>query len=149
MARKRSAKNPWHGCDGFAGIPKFIMRSEEYLSLSSNALRLLLEAAYQYNSKNNGNISFSYSDMKHRGYSSKSTLFRARDELFDKGFLEITRAGYAGIEGKRQCTLFALTYYPIDDIPNAKLDCKPTNKPSRPSAKWKIRGPKMKPMAKK
>ncbi len=57
--------------------------------------------------------------------------------------------GYPGVEGKRQCTLFALTYYPIDDIPHVKLDCEPTNKPSRPSSKWKTPGPRMRPIDKR
>ncbi len=136
-SRKKHTKNPWNGSGGFAGIPKFIMSSEDYLNLKGSELRLLMDAAFQFNGRNNGNLSFAYSDMKKRGFTSKATLERARKGLENKGFLEITRVGFAGVAGKRQCTLYALTYYPINDIPRVALDCEPTNKPSRGQRSWK------------
>lgn len=119
----------WFGPKGFFALPRDLMDMEDYQKLTSVESRLLQEAMYQYNGSNNGNLSFAYSDMKHRGFNSKSSLERARLGLVNKGFLQITRQGYSGKEGRRLCTLYAITWIPVQEISGIVLDVPPTKTP--------------------
>lgn len=53
---------------------------------------------------------------KDRRWKSKDTLYKARDELVEKGLIEQTRQG-----GKHRCNLYAITWESIDDC-KGKLD---------------------------
>jgi len=80
----------------------------------------MLDLYGQYKGSNNGDFAMAWSMMKKRGWRSKDTLYRARDELIDNGFVIQTRQG-----GKHQCSLYAITWQPIDEC-NGKLDCPST-----------------------
>ena len=54
--------------------------------------------------------------MSARGWKSKDTLYRARDELIENGMILLARQG-----GKHQCSLYAVTWKPIDEC-GGKLD---------------------------
>lgn len=120
---------------GFAGIPRRLMESDDYKSLSGNAVKLLVELCGQYKGKNNGDLSCEWSKMKTRGFNSDNTVSRAKKELIDKNFIEVTRYGMAGVKGRRLCNLYALTFQPIDEIyeknGQPKLDVASTRLPKR------------------
>jgi hypothetical protein len=78
---------------------------------------------------NNGDLCLTWSVMRDRGWRSKQTLERARDELLEEGFLEQTRQG-----GRYWPSLYAITWWAIDEC-GGKLDVPPTHKAS---AKWKL-----------
>ena len=129
-SKKNHRKNPiWNGAKGFFPLPKDLMDTERYQNLKPCELKLLLEAMYQYNGTNNGNLSFAYTDMKERGFTSKSSLERARIGLVEKELLIISRQGFSGCGGHRQCTLYALSWIPIQECRGVTLDIKPTIKP--------------------
>ena len=65
----------------FAGIPRLVMDCPDYTSLGGNAIRLLIEMAYQYKGYNNGDLCPAWTLMKKRGFSSKETLSNALSEL--------------------------------------------------------------------
>lgn len=109
---------------GFAGIPREVMRSDQYARLTFKAKALLIEFAFQYKGTNNGDLSCAQKLMKHRGFPARSTVSEACEELEEAGFIERTRQG-----GRNQCNLYALTWQPIDEC-RGKLDARPTNKPS-------------------
>lgn len=94
----------------FIQIYHRIADSEEFGQLSGNATKLLLELARQYRPGRNGDLSAPWSLLKKRGWKSSGTVADAKAELLASGWIIETRKG-----GKNLCSLFALSYYPIDE----------------------------------
>ena len=113
----------------FAGIPRDVMKTRKYATLSGWAVKLLCELAHDYRSYNNGDLSACFSDKKKQGWRSSGTLAKALDELLGVGFIQKTRQG-----GKHKPSLYALTWESIDECLDGqrrhKLDCPPTITPS-------------------
>lgn len=109
--------------EGFVGVPRRILESFAYRNLSAHGVKLLMDLYQQYYGNNNGDLSAPFSTMNSKhGWKSKGTLSRAIKELVEAGLIEVSRQG-----GKNQCSLYAVTFRPIDDC-NGKLDIKPTTK---------------------
>ena len=100
----------------FAGIPHYAMKCDSYISLSYSAKALLLELAYQYNGKNNGDLIITHSWFKSRGFKSNTTMYKARDELYQKGFIVINAYGGKSAGGKKLPTLYALTWASVNEL---------------------------------
>lgn len=116
---KKSSKDIWTGQGGFAGIPRKVMESSDYKNLSGSAVKLLLELASQYKGRkaaNNGDLTCAWSLLKERGFKSKATLQRCKEELLSKKFIIETRKGIAGVDGRRVCSLYAVSWQPIDEV---------------------------------
>jgi hypothetical protein len=108
------------------------MKHPCYITLTSKAVRLLLELAMQYNGYNNGDLSAAWSIMRGRGWNSRDTLFRAERELLSHCLIIKTRQG-----GKNRCNLYALTWQAIDEC-GGKLDACATR---TPPGSWQIWAP--------
>jgi hypothetical protein len=115
--------------ESFAGIPRHVMNNQDYKSLSGNAVKLLLELAKQYKGNNNGDLTVAYALLKDRGFNSKSTITRCRNELLSAHMITQTRAGRF-MNPKSSCSLYALTWKSIDEC-GGKLEVKPTIIPPR------------------
>ncbi len=114
---------------GFAGIPRLVMDSSDYLNLSGNAVKLLIELCRQYRGNNNGDLTIAYSLLKHRGFNSKDTIKRASKELLAANMIVLTRTGrFTNPNGR--CALYALSWQPIDEC-GGKLEVNSTTTPSR------------------
>lgn len=122
------AKNK--GKQSFAGIPRIVMNSESYRSLSAGAVKLLLELAYQYRGNNNGDLTVSWTVLNKRGWKSKDPIRKARDELLGADLIVRTRTAIRANPGGK-CDLFALTWQRIDDCLGKNLEVKPTVTPPR------------------
>ena len=109
------------GLKSFAGIPRIVMESKDYVYLRSGGRSLLFEFAYQYKGKNNGNLSATYNQMKTRGFRSPTTLSKALKELQAANMLIKTRQG-----GKNYPCLYAVTWQPIDECRGKNLELGPT-----------------------
>lgn len=94
----------------FVQIYHRITDSEEFGQLGPHALKLLLELARQYRPGKNGDLSVPWSLLKNRGWRSQGTVADAKKELMANGWIIETRMG-----GKHVCSLYALTWYPIDE----------------------------------
>ena len=127
MRHRKKAKNYIKG--SFAGIPRVVMDHPDYKNLSGNAVKLLNELARQHRGHNNGDLTITYSLLKDRGFKSKGTIERARDELFTANLIIKTREGRFTNPGG-VCALFALSWQPINEC-NGKLDVKSTITPPR------------------
>ena len=112
----------------FISVYRDILDSEQYAGLSSSAVKLLMDLWAQFNGRNNGDLDISVVRMFPRGWRSKVTLYRARDELLRDGWIVISRRG-----GNRVAHLYALTFESIDEC-NGKLDIRPT---AAPLNSWK------------
>ena len=110
----------------FAGIPRIVIESEDYRSLSGNAVKLLLALAYQFRGKNNGDLTMAWSVMKEKhGFKSPVTVDQARKQLLKANLIMQTRAGMFQNPGGR-CALYAITWQAIDECKGKYLDVKPT-----------------------
>lgn len=116
---------------GFVALPFMVLRSPAFAALSAHAVKLLLDLLAQYNGNNNGDLCAAWKLMQVRGWKSRDTLNKARRELEEKRFLDRTRQG-----GRKVATLFAVTFYAIDDC-DGKLDVRPA---STPSGAWHQNG---------
>jgi len=114
---------------GFAGIPRVVMDTDDFKGLSGGAVKALLWLVYQYNGKNNGDLSATESMAKSWGIASPQTLSRALKALQEVNLVVKTREGMFLNPGGK-CTLYALTWRPIN-VCNGKLDCEPTKKAPR------------------
>lgn len=114
----------------FTGIPHAVMKNADYLKLTPNAIRLLLELSLQYNSHNNGNLTAAWSVMRERGFKNQNTLGDALACLIKLGFIVRTREGRFCNPGKR-CALYAITWQRIDECPGKQLEIAPTASPYR------------------
>ncbi len=109
---------------GFVALPFTLLRSSEFAALTPHGVKLLLDLLGQYNLRNNGDLSMSFEKtMRPRGWKSKDTLNKARQELVDAGFILLTRQG-----GLHRCSLYAVTFYSIDDC-DGKLEVSATRAP--------------------
>lgn len=115
----------------FVMLTHQIMDSDNYMSLSGKALRLLLDLARQYKGYNNGDLCASRSVLKKRQWTSNSSIGRALSELLEKGWITETRKGGLGIG----CSLYALTWQPIDEC-KGKLEVRPTRTASHDWKYW-------------
>ena len=102
--------------EGFVALPYSVLKSPLFLKLSPHAVKLLLDVAAQYRGNNNGDLSVAWKLMRLRGWRSEATLHKAKRELLNAGFLYEVRKG----RRPNVCSLFALTWFTLDD--NEKFD---------------------------
>ena len=126
MARTREKAKGRKASHTFAGLPHAVLKTESYASLSGWAVKLLVDITAQYTGSNNGDLQASWTCMKRVGWRSKGTLSSATGELLEAGMILKTRQG-----GRNHCSLYAITWVPIDHCPDKrtkqhKLDVYPT-----------------------
>ena len=104
----------------FLSLPHNVLDHDSFRTLSPRATKLLIDIAAQYRGCNNGDLCAPLSVMRKRGWKSSDQLFKARKELLDRGLVLTSRQG-----GLNKCSLFALTWFQIDDC-KGKLDIQST-----------------------
>lgn len=110
---------------GFVAMPFAVLRSASFAALGAHAVKLLTDLLAQYNLRNNGDLSMSFEKtMRPRGWKSKDTLNKARQELIDAGYIVMSRQG-----GLHRCSLYAVTFFAIDECAG-KLEISPTRGPA-------------------
>lgn len=130
--RPRLRHKPKWGGGQFTALPCVVLRSAKLANLSPVAVKLMLDLLSQYDGKNNGDLCSAYSVMQKRGWSSKSNLDRALKELLAAKFVVVTEQG-----GRHKPTLYALTFYAIDECLDKKGISKHSLKQtSMPSNDW-------------
>jgi hypothetical protein len=98
--------------------------------LSANSVKLLIDLMGQYNGYNNGDLCLVWTQMEPRGWKSKETLYKARDELIAAQWIVVTRQG-----GRRIPSLYGLTMFAVDPC-GGKLDI---SMQAFPRGAWKSR----------
>lgn len=111
----------------FAGIPRWIMETDDYKGLGGNAVKLLNELSYQYRKYNNGDLTVAWHVLKNRGWKSRTTIERARDELLSVDLIVCTREGRFLNPGGL-CALYALRWLPINDSTKYRVEDLPVSK---------------------
>lgn len=121
---KKNYKVDW-GPMGALNLPKILMAHQDFRELSGSAQKVLMVLCYQYNGRNNGNLSATHAMLQEWGGMAKATLVAALRELQSRNLIMKTRNNYKGRDGAR-CTLYALTWAPIDECPGKMLEVNPT-----------------------
>jgi len=101
---------------GLCSIPKHVINGPDCVALNHATHRMLMSLIAEYNGKNNGDLSAAKSVISKYGFNSADTISRSINELLSHGLIVKTRSGYAGPDGRRLCSLFAVTWLPIDEI---------------------------------
>ncbi|KJS09373.1 MAG: hypothetical protein VR73_02760 [Gammaproteobacteria bacterium BRH_c0] len=126
MAKQKERAPP----GGFAGIPRIVMESSDYMHLSFKAKALLVELAYQYKGNNNGDLTAAPAVLKARGWKRAATISTTVTELVDARLVIKTREGKFLNPGGR-CALYAVTWQPVNECPGKNLDVPATITPPR------------------
>jgi len=114
----------------FAALPKVIVQSARYRSLSFVARAVLVEMLAQYNGSNNGDLSATRTMAKEWGVSSPNMLQKALQELDVGQWIIMTRSSVFSKRGAR-CALYAISWRPIDECPGKELEVSATRTPPR------------------
>lgn len=114
----------------FIALPHALIDHPDFASLTPTALKVLLWLARRYNGHNNGDLSVTASQIKPFGVGSTASLSKALKELQAKRLIVRTREGFFQKQNPR-CSLYALTWKPIDECPGKDLELQPTNAPLR------------------
>lgn len=117
---------------GFAALPHCLLESQVYTGLSAHAIKLLIDLLAQFKGFNNGDLCLAWTIMAKRGWKSRDTLNKARQELLDTELILVSRHG-----DRKRATLYALTFFAIDEC-GGKLDIKATE---RPVSTWRLHNP--------
>lgn len=97
--------------ESFVAVFHSVMEAPAFIALSPHACKLLFELISQYKGDNNGDLTVAWSVVSKRGWRSRTTLWRVKQELINAGFLYITRKGHI----PSTCELLALTWFPLDN----------------------------------
>jgi len=124
-ADKRRRRSKGRAQHSFLALPHYILRSPEFGRLKPAAVKLLLELAANYNGANNGDLSAAFSQLRARGWKSSDTLSKALKALRKDGWIICTREG-----GKNRCSLYAVTWWPVDACQGKWLEVAPEKAPS-------------------
>lgn len=131
--RAKIAKTKRDGSGGAVMlIPHVVLCSEAFLTLSGNAVKLLIDIAQQYNVKNNGALLCSWRYMSEkRGWKSPDTLNRSRAELLDHQLICQT------VQGRmpNKASWYAVTWAALDKLDG--LEIEPSGFPRSAYAHWK------------
>lgn len=104
----------------FYQVSAVLLQSKAYIALSANAKALLMDMLEQYHGDDNGRLICTWAHMhEKRGWKSRDTLNKARNELLVAGFL------FETVKGRRpnRASWFALTFFALD--PNDDYDASP------------------------
>jgi hypothetical protein len=93
---------------GFAALPHCLLESQVYIGLSAHAVKLLNDLLAQFKGYNNGDLCLAWSIMEKRGWKSRDTLNKARQELLEVELILVARYG-----DRKRPHLYALTFSPL------------------------------------
>ena len=108
-------KKKFEGYNNFASVPRYVIDTPAFKSLRGNSVKLLVILASQYKGNNNGDLIITHSFYK-TFFKSSQTMYAARDELEQKGFIATNSYGGMSYGGYKQPSLYALTWLPVDDF---------------------------------
>jgi len=101
------------GVSGFAGLPKCVLKSEAYRTLSLMARAILTEIVAIFDGKNNGSITISYAQLAARlNRKNQSPIGPAVAELIQHGLLDLSAES---VWQERRAREYRLTFVNTSD----------------------------------
>lgn len=120
---RESRKYPQH-----LRLPSEMLQHEKFRTLSSSAVKVLLEICTRHNGFNNRKIVCSYNQLAKPLKLGKATIKKASDQLIEHGFLKITKKGY--YTGRR-ATEWEITFLPSEGYEPTHMWKDPEQRPKR------------------
>jgi hypothetical protein len=114
----------------FILIPHNVLNSDSYIGLNNKARVLLIDLCYQYNGRNNGDLTAALGYLKDRGWVRHATLHDAVNELIKANLIQRTREGRFQNPNSR-CALYSVNWLKVDECPGKDLEVDPTLVPRR------------------
>jgi len=114
----------------FVALPHHLLNSPDYIKRSTKAKALLIDLAYQYDGKNNGNLTAAFTILQKRGWVRNATISAAIKELLGARLIIRTREGKFQNPHSR-CALYAISWRQIDECRGKDLELNPTRVPPR------------------
>lgn len=114
----------------FVGLPHSMLNSPDYIGLTTKSKTLLVDLTFQYNGRNNGDLTAALAILKKRGWKRSATISAAVTELMEAGIIIRTREGKFQNPHSR-CALYALSWAAIDECDGKDLEVSPTMTPPR------------------
>jgi len=114
----------------FISIPHCVLNSSDYIGLTTKSKALLVDLVYQYNGKNNGDLTAAHAILRDRGWVRSATISVAVNELMAARLIIRTREGKFQNPHSR-CALYAISWQAIDDCYGKELDVNATTTPPR------------------
>lgn len=114
----------------FALLPHAVLNSVDYIGLSTKSKALLVDLVYQYNGKNNGDLTAALAVLRGRGWKRSATISEAVKELMHADLIIRTREGRFQNPHSR-CALYAISWQPLDECAGKNLEVNPTSTPPR------------------
>ena len=112
--RKRQGKSDWSDKRPpglFVPLSHIVIRSTPFAMLSAHGVKLLVDILAQYDSRNNGDLTATWTFMERRGWRSRDTLRNALKELLERRWIQQTRQG-----GRNRPSLYGVTIYALDAL---------------------------------
>lgn len=106
MARSKNSR--------FGRLFHNVLFCPDYIALTPVAKALLNELIFQYNGRNNGDLTLAWSVMRGRGFNAETTVLRGKKNLLERGMITEIRKGIAK-NGYRLCSLYALNWFAVDE----------------------------------
>jgi hypothetical protein len=114
-------RRPTEAINGaYSAIPHSVLDSTAFLGASYTAKALLFDLMRQHSGKNNGRFQLSCSWLKTRGWTSRSVIQRAKDELLTRNLIVRTRVGGLNM-GAAQ---YAVTWLQISNFTGLDIQSK-------------------------
>ncbi|MEW6119379.1 MAG: hypothetical protein AB1593_04740 [Pseudomonadota bacterium] len=95
----------------YCSIPWSVLDSRAYQGATPTARALLFELLRQHSGSNNGHLHLAHKWLAPRGWTSKETIERARDDLLKRGLIVQTKQGGLFIGA----SLYAVTWLPVSN----------------------------------
>ena len=105
-----------------------LLESPAFIALDWTARALFLDLRNRMRSSNNGNISAALSELRHRGWTSSTTLAKALRQLEAVGLVRKTRQTIGVERGSKVCNLYRFTDIEVFERPKLGIEaCKATD----------------------
>ena len=114
----------------FTLLPHAVLKTDDYIGLSTKSKALLVDLAYQYNGKNNGDLTAALAVLRNRNWKRSATISEAIKELMRADLIIRTREGKFQNPHSR-CALYAVSWLPIDECIGKDLEIGSTRTPPR------------------
>ena len=124
------------GNQTYTKLLHYVFQGEQYAKLSPRAVKLLVDLMAQYRGVNNGDLTTAWSVMSKAGWRSKDALYKAQAELEERGWLVRMRQGMLE-RGKHTATLWALSFFGINDCGKEKRDAGAPKHDTMPLHRWR------------
>ena len=100
-----------------------LLNSPAYIALDRSAQALFFDLRTKFKGGyNNGNINAALSELRHRGWSSETTLAKALRQLQATGFIAATRRTVGVEKGSKVCNLYRFTDCEVFAQPKVSLE---------------------------